>query len=43
MEEEKLIETVRSFPCLWQVTHRSYRDIKARESAWKLVAQEVRL
>ena len=40
--EEKLIEAVRSFPCLWQTTLKGYRDIKARENAWKEVALQVK-
>ena len=40
--EEKLIEAVRSFPCLWQTTLKSYRDIKARENAWKAVALQMK-
>ena len=42
MEEEKLIEAIRSFPCLWQISNRFYRDQRARENAWKQVAHEVR-
>ena len=26
MDDKKIIEDVRSFPCLWQVTNRSYKD-----------------
>ena len=39
--EEKLIEAVRGFPCLWQVTSRAFKDIKAKENAWKAIASEV--
>ena len=42
MDEEKLIESVRGFPCLWQVSAKSYKDIKAKENAWKVVCSEVR-
>ena len=42
MDEEKLVEAVRSFPCLWQTTFKGYRDIKARENAWKEVAAQVK-
>ena len=42
MEEEKLVDAVRSFPCLWQVSCRSYKDIRAKENAWKQVAGQVR-
>ena len=42
MDEEKLIEAVRSCPCLWQVTSKGYKDIIAKENAWKEVAVQVR-
>ena len=41
MDEEKLIEAVRSFPSLWKVTMKSYKDVKAKENAWKEVAIRV--
>ena len=41
MDEEKLIEAIRSLPCLWQVSSKSYRDQRARENAWKEVAEAV--
>ena len=41
MNEERLIEEVRKFPCLWDVSTKAYRDIKAKENAWKVVANEV--
>ena len=41
MDEEKLIEAIRSFPCLWQESSKSYRDQRARENAWKEVAEAV--
>ena len=41
MDDEKLIEAVRAFPCLWQVSSKSYKDVKAKENAWKLVANQV--
>ena len=40
-QEEKIIEAVRGFPCLWQVSALSYRDSRAKENAWKLVASQV--
>ena len=40
MDEEKLIESVRGFP--WQVSAKSYKDIKAKENAWKVICSEVR-
>ena len=42
MEEEKLIEAIQSFPCLWQVSDRFYRDQIARENTWKQVAHKVK-
>ena len=37
MDEEKIIKTVRKYPCIWEVSNKSYRDAKARENAWKQV------
>ena len=42
MEVEKLIEAVRCFPCLWDVTKTSYKDARAKENAWKEVVIQVR-
>lgn len=39
--EAKLIESVRCFPCLWQVSDPSYKDVTARQNAWKDVASQV--
>ena len=39
MTEEKLIEEVREFPCIWDTCSRSYKDQRAHENAWKHVAQ----
>ena len=33
MTEEKLIEEVREFPCIWDTSSRSYKDQRARENA----------
>ena len=41
--EEKLVEAVHSFPCLWQTTSKCYRDIRARDNTWKEVVQQVKL
>ena len=41
--DEKLIEAVREYPCLWQVTSKSYKDVKAKENSWKAVAAQVGL
>ena len=40
---EKLIEAVRKFASLWDVTSKSFKDSKAKENAWKSVAEEVKL
>ena len=39
MPHEKLIEAVCCFPCLWQVSNKSYKDARAREKAWKEVTE----
>ena len=38
--DEKLIEAVREYTCLWQVSSRAYKYLRAKENA---VAQKVRL
>ena len=43
MDDEKLVEAVRAFDCLWKVGGKSYRDIRAKENAWKEVASKVNL
>ena len=40
-DEEKLVEAVRCYPCLWQVSSREYKDARAKENAWKEVASQV--
>ena len=39
--DEQLIEAVREFPCIWQLSSLSYKDIRAKENAWKAVAAKV--
>ena len=39
--DEKLVEAVRSFPCLWQVRTKAYKDLTAKENSWKQVAKQV--
>ena len=39
MDDEKLIESVREYPCLWRVCSKAYKDIQAKENAWKEVAK----
>ena len=41
MADEKLVEAVPCFLCLWQVSSKSYKDASARENAWKEVASQV--
>ena len=36
MDEEKLIEAVHGFPCLWQVSCKGYKDARAKENACKV-------
>ena len=43
MMEEALIEAVRSFPCLWQVKSKSYKDLRAKENAWRKVCLDTDL
>ena len=40
--DEKLIEVVKRFPCLWETHSKSFRDLVAKENAWKEVSSEVR-
>ena len=39
MDEEKLVEAVRTSDCLWKVSAKVYRDARAKENAWKVVAR----
>ena len=41
MAEDKLIKAVHCFPCLCQVSTKSYKDVKTRENAWKEVASQI--
>ena len=36
--DEKLIEALRDFPCLWKINTKQYRDKRTKENAWKLVS-----
>ena len=38
---EKLIEAVRNFTSLWDVSSKSYKDARCKENAWKEVSEEV--
>ena len=39
-DSERLIEAIRNFHCLWKVSCKTYKDLTARENAWKTVALE---
>ena len=41
MADEKFVEAVCCFPCLRQVSSKSYKDARARENAWKEVASQI--
>ena len=41
MAEERLIEAVRRKDCLWNISSMSYKDLRAKENAWKEVSVEV--
>ena len=41
MADEKLIKAVCCFSCLWQVSSKSYKDVRTRENAWKEVASQI--
>ena len=37
MDDEKLVDAVRYYPCIWQVNSRMYiKDITAKENACKV-------
>ena len=40
-DDESLVEAVRKFECLWKVRSRAYKDLGAKENAWKAIAAEV--
>ena len=39
MDEEKRVEAVRTSHCLWKVSAKVYRDARAKENAWNVVAR----
>lgn len=39
--DEKLIEVVKRFPCLWETHSKAFRDLVAKDNAWKVVSSEV--
>ena len=40
-DDEKLIEAVRGYFCLWLVKSKAYRDAVAKANAWKEVSNTV--
>ena len=40
-DTEMLIETVRSFPCLWNMSLREYKDNRVKENAWKKISEKL--
>ena len=41
-DDEKLIEEVRVYECLWKVTSMAYKDLRAKENSWKIVAEKLK-
>ena len=41
--DEKLVEAVRGFACLWQVNSKAYKDNIAKENAWKAIGEQVHI
>ena len=39
--DEKLIELVCTFSCLWQVSMAAYKDIKVKENVWRDIKLKV--
>ena len=39
--DEKLVEVVKGYPCLWDTRSKTFRDLMAKENAWKVVSAEV--
>ena len=40
-QTEDFVEAVRQFTCLWDVSCKSFKDVNAKENAWKAIAQKV--
>ena len=40
---EKVCKGVMRFPCLWDISSKSFKDSKAKEIAWNTIADEVNL
>ena len=41
MDLEKLVEAVREYRCLWDVSKAAYKDRRKKENAWKEVATNI--
>jgi hypothetical protein len=41
--QERLIEAVRSFPCIWNNLCSQYRELRTKENAWKAVHTQMGL
>ena len=39
--DEKLIEAVREFPCLWLVSSKFYKEAVAKDNAWREIGTQV--
>ena len=41
MDEERLVEAVRSYPCLWNNQIKAYKEQRTKENAWKAIQTQV--
>lgn len=41
-EDEKFINLVREYPCLWNMKLKEYKDGRLKENSWDIVAKEVK-
>ena len=39
--DEKIIDAVHEFPCLWKVSSKTYKDAIAKGNVWKEVSNKV--
>ena len=39
--DERVIEAVREFPCIWDMACKGYKDTIAKGNAWKEVSKKV--
>ncbi|XP_011406710.1 PREDICTED: transcription factor Adf-1-like [Amphimedon queenslandica] len=42
-KDEKFINLVREYPCLWNMKLKEYKDGRLKENSWDIVAKEVKL